>query len=135
MPSEKLLPCPFCGGEAKLVMHSPRMQTTPSETTKYSVECVQCHANRGIYIGKENATFSWNARHDPEKDQLRQENERLWELVRLAIEEMKHNLARPCNACASYKNRYCDRPQKDCGGFGGWKWQHADKLKEMGIEV
>lgn len=74
---------------------------------------------------------------------LQQENEQLQELVRLAAEDMdKH-----CYTC-----KYLDKKRNGCGRYSpiteidtirrccnetkeGWQWQHADKLKELGVEV
>jgi len=55
--SDKLLPCPFCGGEAKL-------QHRPSDITKwqYTVICRQCGAEGECEASEYKAHDKWNNR-------------------------------------------------------------------------
>ncbi len=49
--SEKLLPCPFCGGKAKVVQsHNPY------------VICESCHVSTPMYSWKADAVKAWNRR-------------------------------------------------------------------------
>ena len=72
-----------------------------------------------------------------------QENAKLREMLWLAAEDLdKH-----CHTC-----KYLDKERNGCGCFSpiteidtirrccnetkeGWEWRHADKLKELGVEV
>lgn len=47
----KLKPCPFCGGEARLIGHSP-----------YSITCCKCRATTVICDTPEKAINEWNRR-------------------------------------------------------------------------
>lgn len=76
-------------------------------------------------------------------DGSKKENEQLRELVRLAVEDMKY-----CNNCDACKFKDC-QPSCKRGSFGcglececcqclhenNFTWQHANKLKELGVEV
>jgi len=54
--SEKLLPCPFCGGEAVLVRDEP--------TNGWCfIECTCC-ASHGSMTDKKHAIEAWNTRHE-----------------------------------------------------------------------
>lgn len=53
MAGTKLLPCPFCGGEAEL---------TGFNAPEYWVWCPSCKASTGAHTGKENAIEAWNTR-------------------------------------------------------------------------
>lgn len=50
----KLKPCPFCGGEAQLIGHSP-----------YSVTCRKCRATTVICNTPDVAIDAWNNRVQP----------------------------------------------------------------------
>lgn len=52
--SEKLKPCPFCGGEASINRPSGRML--------FCVVCDDCDANSGYYFTEEDAARAWNSR-------------------------------------------------------------------------
>ena len=53
--TDKLLPCPFCGGEARLI-------EAECGTTIHAVECVLCQAKIGWFDEKERAIEAWNNR-------------------------------------------------------------------------
>lgn len=63
MSEIKLLPCPFCGGEAKI---RSRKSIYNSERTLWSIWCVGCGVGRGDifaeFYDKENAIDWWNTR-------------------------------------------------------------------------
>lgn len=76
------------------------------------------------------------------RDALRQ-SEQLRELLRLAAADMRHN--DNCDVCA-FKDCQpscdceCLECELDCKCRGctdgdGFQWQHADRLKELGIEI
>ena len=50
----KLKPCPFCGGEARLIGHSP-----------YSITCCKCRTTTVICDTPEKAINAWNSRVEP----------------------------------------------------------------------
>ena len=52
--SDKLKPCPFCGGEARLIGHSP-----------YSITCCKCRATTVICNTPDDAIDAWNRRAEP----------------------------------------------------------------------
>ena len=52
--SEELKPCPFCGGEARIVQASGRML--------FCVVCDDCDASGGHYFTEEDAATAWNDR-------------------------------------------------------------------------
>lgn len=76
-------------------------------------------------------------------DGSKKENEQLRALVRFAVEDMKY-----CNNCDACKFKDC-QPSCKRGSFGcglececcqclhesNFTWQHANKLKELGVEV
>lgn len=49
--SDKLKPCPFCGGEARLIGHFP-----------YTITCCKCRATTVFYNTPEKAIDAWNNR-------------------------------------------------------------------------
>ena len=51
----ELKPCPFCGGEARLI-------EAECGTTIHAVECVLCQAKIGWFDEKERAIEAWNNR-------------------------------------------------------------------------
>ena len=53
MAGIKLLPCPFCGGEAEL---------TGFEAPEYWVWCPNCKASTDAHTGKQSAINAWNTR-------------------------------------------------------------------------
>lgn len=59
----KLLPCPFCGGEAELYQHYPYMQ----RRVVSAVHCKKCRANSGTWGRKDKAIETWNTRKPMER--------------------------------------------------------------------
>lgn len=53
--SNELKPCPFCGGEARLIGHYP-----------YSITCCNCRATTVICNTPDDAIDAWNGRVQPE---------------------------------------------------------------------
>lgn len=59
MSEIELLPCPFCGGEAKL--HHNLL------TDKFKVWCSKCDCRTDVYSDKEEAIRKWNTRKPMER--------------------------------------------------------------------
>lgn len=55
--TDKLKPCPFCGGEAEVIKGY-----LYGKVTHYSVTCPQCDFEYGMYKSKQNAEKAWNRR-------------------------------------------------------------------------
>jgi len=62
---EKLKPCPFCGGKAKV-------QSDSFNGGEFSVLC-KCGASIGEGGSKEHITKKWNQRHTPDKEAVERE--------------------------------------------------------------
>lgn len=65
--TDKLKPCPFCGGEAKWF------------NTESKVYCVKCCCSTAAFIDKRDATKSWNTRKPMDRivEQLEEEIKQL----------------------------------------------------------
>ena len=64
--TDELLPCPFCGGEARV-----RHLTTAGVRTHSMVECTNCHVKTDYYVhefGERNVAKIWNRRIDHDRD-------------------------------------------------------------------
>lgn len=80
----KLLPCPFCGGEARIQCAGVCMKHD-GQSTDYFVSCHDCNASTQRYFETEQeAIAAWNLRAAPENppltlDELRElDFEKLW---------------------------------------------------------
>lgn len=69
MKKDKLLPCPFCGGEASMgtVTYDKKSEVARlnKQQTFYGVNCIECGANTLGVIGsktEEEAVNRWNRR-------------------------------------------------------------------------
>lgn len=69
MSEIKLLPCPFCGGEAHIEVHKFYEEKTKDFTMKtYGVICDNCHTSgRQFYESEEEAIEAWNTRKPMDK--------------------------------------------------------------------
>lgn len=59
--NEKLLPCPFCGGEARI-----RHMYVAGEPSHSMAECTKCHVKTDFYVyqfGERNVIDVWNSRY------------------------------------------------------------------------
>jgi len=94
MNEEKLMPCPFCGGKAKIVERPLRLQI---ELSKFSVSCTNCHISTKEHTGFEtSAIVDWNRRTERKAKWLSEEG---------------YHECSECGACVQYKTTYCP----DCG--------------------
>lgn len=57
MSNTKLLPCPFCGGEARPWQNS--------ENLYWIIQCTKCVATAGDHVDVAGAAKAWNTRHKP----------------------------------------------------------------------
>lgn len=64
MTDKELKPCPFCGGEAKLVPHTFFSEKTKKfETNCFGVQCKKCQTSGFQFWGCEkHAIEAWNRR-------------------------------------------------------------------------
>lgn len=61
---EKLKPCPFCGGEARIITH--RFYEL---SNTYGVTCKKCGSETmQFYCAEEDAVNAWNRREKDERD-------------------------------------------------------------------
>ena len=58
--SDKLLPCPFCGGEAR--MQKKFFNVESVALMRFQVACMECGANNDWYTDKGYAIKAWNTR-------------------------------------------------------------------------
>jgi Lar family restriction alleviation protein len=54
--NEELKPCPFCGGEARII------DFEDDEYRYYQICCTKCKCKMDAHIGKHNAIDAWNRR-------------------------------------------------------------------------
>ena len=62
MSDYKLLPCPFCGGEAKVLKHTFMDDDGFEDIWGWSIECMDCHVATRGYNGEGQAIDAWNTR-------------------------------------------------------------------------
>ena len=83
MPSETLLPCPFCGGEAarNTTRYSENCDTVKAnggQTLFHGVNCIVCGARTSTVVGYRTpgeADAAWNRRaHDTQAPNTEQEH-------------------------------------------------------------
>lgn len=132
--------CPFCGGEGKVIKLN---QKGFKGEYKVFIRCTKCGLKTNTqyplphdsYLTRlERAINSWNSNLNPIADHLQQENERLKELLQLAVGDMKNN----CKTCVN-RTKWSDSEEcKDCqcneharGYLWKWQWQHANQRKGL----
>ena len=60
--SEKLKPCPFCGGEASLSVDTEAVRDTENRLWAYQITCNKCSSTTGLCWSDEMAVKEWNRR-------------------------------------------------------------------------
>lgn len=65
MEERKLLPCPFCGGEAKLKTFTSRGWLY--KVTTHYVACTVCNCQTQVQFEEDEAAEIWNRRVDNEQ--------------------------------------------------------------------
>ena len=60
--SEKLKPCPFCGGNASLHFDPEGVKDTMGRKWAYTITCNRCAASSGLCFSMEQAVDAWNRR-------------------------------------------------------------------------
>lgn len=104
---------------------------------------------------KSNTAVKWYYELKQSYEQLQKENAELKELLKLAFEDIR-GIVIGMEECELCKNndvgeniKYCHKHDFDCKncevlkdckcgqckGTNNWQWQHADKLKELGVKV
>ena len=88
--NDSLKPCPFCGGEARLIGHSP-----------YSITCCNCRTTTVICNTPDDAIEAWNRRVQPtftpdELDAIRR-NVSDWRAER-ELSKIEQSIIDKCNA-------------------------------------
>lgn len=149
----ELKPCPFCGANGKIIKLNHKGANGEYKTL---IKCERCGCRtyteyplpHDSYLTRlERVVSLWNTRTDPEKDRLQQENAKLREMVRLAVEDMS-GICYLCSNATLYKigspttmtckylrvGVLATNRQPKCLHFL-WRGVHADKLKELGVEV
>lgn len=60
----KMLPCPFCGGEAKV--HVCNIVEGNAKWTEYFIDCCECNSSNGLRSKKlKEVKRKWNTRYLP----------------------------------------------------------------------
>lgn len=57
-----LLPCPFCGGEAKYYSRDNNGGGFGQNPTDHWISCEQCYASMGLFDNRKEAIAAWNRR-------------------------------------------------------------------------
>lgn len=55
MATHALKPCPFCGGDAELLI-------VPGKMATWIVRCTKCYTNNGTFVTDRDAVEVWNRR-------------------------------------------------------------------------
>ena len=61
---EKLLPCPFCGGEARVIEET--RDDNCFRMDGYAVRCEKCDVSTDLYVESDVAISVWNRRAQPD---------------------------------------------------------------------
>lgn len=62
MSEVKLLPCPFCGGEARISVDTDAISDSKGRTWAFTVVCESCCATSGLCYSTDMAVDAWNTR-------------------------------------------------------------------------
>ena len=79
MGNVKLLPCPFCGGQARISSDTEATRDANGRLWAFTIVCDSCCATSGLCYSSEMAEKSWNNRKPMEQiiQQLEKEQEEL----------------------------------------------------------
>lgn len=96
MSEIKLLPCPFCGGEARL-----RGERYFQPNVRRNVICKECFSNSGWYKTDEEAIKAWNTRKPMERiiERLEEEKERKISATKTEINLRKAHFKKAIEIC------------------------------------
>lgn len=67
MQNDKLLPCPFCGGEARISCDTEATRDSQGRLWAFTIVCDSCCATSGLCYSVDMATKSWNTRKPMER--------------------------------------------------------------------
>ena len=62
MSETKLLNCPFCGGEAEIVVGKFEYERSPGVKYDYTARCKECASESDLFYSEEEAINAWNTR-------------------------------------------------------------------------
>lgn len=62
MSEIKLLPCPFCGGKARISCDTEATRDSEGRLWAYTIVCDSCCATSGLSYSPERAKKAWNTR-------------------------------------------------------------------------
>lgn len=81
--SDKLKPCPFCGGKARISIDPEAVVDTQGRKWAYTVVCDRCAATSGLSFSTERISVAWNTRKPVEAVLGRLESVRNIELTQI----------------------------------------------------
>ena len=104
----KLLPCPFCGGEAAI-----GGSYSQSMGRMFVAKCDSCGISSRIFYSKPEAIAAWNRRPKP-----RTNFERWWEKL-----TPDKKLSQNCESCSAYP---CNKRRRNTCEEAFYKWANAE---------
>lgn len=130
--TKKLLPCPFCGGEADLEHYTVGTWDDPED--RYEVDCTRCNASIESQSTEAEAVEAWNKRAETTVETLmrvfaydaicgvcdkrKERTAKVTHRDKFYISCKKYDYGK-CSACEAYVNKgdlYCKR----CGAKLDW---------------
>ena len=67
MSDERLKPCPFCGGEARISADTEAVRDSEGRLWAFTVVCDKCCATSGLTYSPKKAIEAWNTRKPMER--------------------------------------------------------------------